>query len=58
MLKLVNNPQALDVAKLPSQAFIKEMYLKDSQMSDKDIDRLASIYVKKIDMLEKWRKSI
>ncbi|WP_026669553.1 hypothetical protein [Butyrivibrio sp. AE3006] len=58
MLKLVNNPWALDTGKLPSTTFIKEMYSKDSQMNDRDIDRLASIYAKKIDMLEKWRKSV
>ncbi len=55
LLKYVTDRSILDVNKLPSPEFIKEMYHRDEKISDKHIDKLAQWYRVKIDMLDAWQ---
>ena len=50
LLKLVQNKNMIDLTKLPSATFIKEMYHKDSKMHEKDINNIAYYYERKIDI--------
>ena len=50
LLKLVQNRYAIDLTKLPTASFIKEMYHKDSKMHEKDINNIAYYYERKIDI--------
>ncbi len=49
-LKLVTNPNVIDVSRLPPVSYIREMYEKDSQAEKHDIDIICWAYEKKIDM--------
>lgn len=50
LLKLVQNRNIIDIDKLPSLDYIKEMYSKDSQISSQRIDYICEVYKRKIDM--------
>ena len=55
LLKLVRNRSLLDINKLPSSDFIRQIYHKDDRISDKYIDTIISWYEKKIDMMDRWQ---
>ncbi len=50
LLKLVTEPNIVDLTKLPPASYIKEMYGKDSKLSDAYIDSIAEWYERKITM--------
>ncbi len=54
LLKYVQNRKLVDVQKLPSSEYIKEMYHKDSQVSEERIEFVVEMYKRKIDMYEKF----
>ena len=54
LLKYVQNRKLIDVQLLPSTEHIKEMYLKDSQVSEERISFVLEMYKRKIDMYEKF----
>jgi len=54
LLKYVQNRKLIDVQQLPSPEHIKEMYLKDSQVSEERISFILEMYKRKIDMYEKF----
>lgn len=54
-IKLVRNRNAVDLNKLPSAEYIKEMYHKDDRISDKHINAIAEWYERKIDILDGWQ---
>ncbi len=54
LLKYVQNRQLIDVHLLPTPEHIKEMYLKDSQVSEERISFILEMYKRKIDMYEKF----
>lgn len=54
LLKYVQNKKLIDVQLLPSPEDIKEMYLKDSQVSEERISFVLEMYKRKIDMYEKF----
>ncbi len=54
LLKYVQNRKLLNVQLLPTPENIKEMYLKDSQVSDDRINFILEMYKRKIDMYEKF----
>ncbi|SHH11547.1 hypothetical protein SAMN02745229_00266 [Butyrivibrio fibrisolvens DSM 3071] len=54
LLKYVQNKKLIDVQLLPSPEYIKEMYLKDSQVSEERISFVLEMYKRKIDMYEKF----
>ncbi|WP_408069865.1 hypothetical protein [Butyrivibrio sp. JL13D10] len=54
LLKYVQNRKLIDVQQLPSPEHIKEMYLKDSQVSEERISFILEMYMRKIDMYEKF----
>ena len=52
LIRLVRDPSVIDISKLPSPEYIREMYRKDSQISEKSIDIIAKAYERKIDMCD------
>ena len=54
-LKLVQDRTALDLNKLPSDDYVREMYHKDDYISDNYIEERILWYERKIDMLDKWQ---
>ena len=54
LLKYVQNRKLVDVQKLPSSEYIKEMYHKDSQVSEERIEFVVEMYKRKIDMYDKF----
>ena len=58
LLKYVQNRKLLNVQLLPTPENIKEMYLKDSQVSDDRINFILEMYKRKIDMYEKFAAGV
>ena len=56
LLKVVQDRKLIDVHLLPDTDYIKEMYLKDSQVSESRIDFILEMYKRKIDMYEKFAR--
>ena len=54
-LKLVQNRSLLDVNRLPSADYIRDMYHKDDKMSDRYIESILEWYERKIAMLDRWQ---
>ena len=54
LLKYVRNRKLIDVQQLPSVEHIKELYHKDSQVSEERISFVTEMYKRKIDMYEKY----
>ncbi len=50
LLKLVSDPEVIDLTKLPPASYVMEMYGKDSQADEKRIKNIAHWYERKIDM--------
>ena len=50
MIKAVRNPDVINLTKLPPVSFIREMYEKDSQVSENTIKTVCDAYEKKIDI--------
>ncbi len=55
MLKLVQDPCVLDIAKLPKPDTIAQMYMKDSQIEENTINNIVKWYQKKIEMCEEYQ---
>lgn len=56
LLKYVQNRNLINIDKLPSTDYIKEMYLKDSQISEERVNFITEMYLKKIDMYERFSR--
>ena len=56
LLKYVQNRKLIDVNLLPTAEKIAEMYCKDSQVSDERIKFVQEMYLRKIDMYEKFAR--
>ena len=54
LLKYVENRKLIDIDKLPTIDTIKELYNKDTQVSQERIDFVCELYKRKIDMYEKF----
>ena len=54
-LKLVHDRTLLDLNKLPSADYIRDMYHKDDYISDSYVKERILWYERKIDMLDKWQ---
>ena len=54
-LKLVQNRSLLDLNKLPSFEYIRQIYHKDDKISDRYIDTIIEWYEKKIDIMDNWQ---
>lgn len=54
LLKYVQNKKLIDIGLLPSQEHIREMYHKDSQVSEDRISFVLEMYKRKIDMYERF----
>ena len=54
LLKYVQNRKLVDVNLLPSEDYIEEMYREDSQISEERIKFVKEMYLRKIDMYEKF----
>ena len=52
MLSYVTDYNTLDLSKLPSPEWVRELYAKDSHQTEYSINALAKIYEMKIDMLD------
>ena len=50
LLKLVTDPYVIDLTKLPSAQFIRDLYAKDEFISDRFTDRICEWYERKIDI--------
>ena len=55
LLEYVKDRNRLDVSKLPSPAWIKEMYMKDKYQDEHRVDAICKAYEIKVEMLEKFR---
>ena len=56
LLELVQNRSLLDINKLPSPEYVREIYHKDEKISDKHINKLVEWYERKIDILDAWQQ--
>ncbi len=54
LLKYVKNRKLIDVNLLPTVEYIEEMYSKDSQVSEERIKFVKEMYLRKIDMYERF----
>ena len=54
LLKYVQNRKLIDVNLLPKVEYIEEMYHKDSQVSEERIKFVKEMYLRKIDMYERF----
>jgi hypothetical protein len=54
LLKYVQNRKLIDVQLLPSTDYIREMYNKDSLVSENRITFVLEMYKRKIDMYERF----
>ncbi|MCR5769809.1 MAG: hypothetical protein K6G87_01095 [Butyrivibrio sp.] len=54
LLKYVQNRKLIDVNLLPKVEYIEEMYRKDSQVSEERIKFVKEMYLRKIDMYERF----
>ena len=54
-LKYVRNPNVIDLTKLPSVSYIRQMCEKDSNMDKRVIDTICWAYEKKIDMCREYQ---
>ena len=54
LLKYVQNRNLINIDKLPSVEHIKEMYYKDSQISEARVNFACEMYERKIDMYQKY----
>ncbi|SFI43164.1 hypothetical protein SAMN04487830_1712 [Pseudobutyrivibrio sp. OR37] len=54
LLKYVQNRKLIDVNFLPKVEYIEEMYRKDSQVSEERIKFVKEMYLRKIDMYERF----
>ena len=54
LLKYVQNKKLIDIGLLPSQEYIREMYHKDSLVSEDRISFVLEMYKRKIDMYERF----
>ena len=57
MLKLVTDPNVIDLTKLPPASYIQKMYEKDRKISREYIKTICEWYEKKIDMCRKFQLS-
>lgn len=55
LLDLVRNRFLLDINKLPSPDYVREIYHKDEKISDRHIDKLVEWYKRKIDIFDAWQ---
>ena len=58
LLSLVQNRSLLDINKLPSPDFLREIYHKDEKISDQYINKLVEWYERKIDSLDAWQHGV
>lgn len=58
MLEYVKNPNLVDLNKVPTEEYIKNMYLKDSKIDASRVDLIVEGYKRKIDLLEKFQHGI
>ena len=56
LLKYVQNPKVIDIDKLPKGEYIKQMYMKDSKISEKLVDKIVEFYERKIDMVAEMQQ--
>ncbi len=57
LLKLVQDPNVVDLTKLPPASYIRSMYEKDERISEKHITNILNWYEYKIDMCRKFQLS-
>ena len=50
LLKMVRDKNCIDLTKLPSVTFLKELYAKDTKMDDKRLNNMMHWYERKIDI--------
>lgn len=55
LIKIVTDPNVIDLTKLPPVSFIREMYEKDPKVSEKYIDTVCKWYEQKIDMCRSFQ---
>ena len=56
LLGLVKDRSLVDVDKLPSAEFIRELYELDSNISENRIEEIMRGYEMKIDLFSRWQK--
>lgn len=54
LLKYVHKRNAIDIDKLPSEERIREMYSRDSHISEERVDFICDMYRRKVDMYDKY----
>lgn len=55
LLEYVKDPTIVDVTKLPTTKFIKEMYMKDNQIDERRVELVVEGYKRKVDLFRDFQ---